>query len=152
MLDSDFSTYTIYEWFEFEPSEDEEYISTVSRKIRIPKIVITRSSVSFHMSKPKVSRLGVFIRDGFRCQYCGMRVSYKNLTVDHVVPKSRGGKTDWMNVVTSCMDCNIKKGDRTPEEANMTLIKEPHIPFISILNARDIDLKFYPEWEQFILR
>lgn len=152
VLDEDNFTYDIWEWIELEPSDGEDYISTVSRRIRIPKIIIAETDVGPRFNRPKISRLGVFIRDAFRCQYCGQKFSYKNLTIDHVVPRSRGGKTEWSNVVTACNSCNIKKGDRTPEEARMLLLKEPKIPFVNVLNARDIDLIFYSEWEPFIPR
>jgi len=152
VVDYDLTTYSIWEWLEMEPDEGEEYISTVSLRIRIPRIILADTSVSPRLSKPKLSRLGVFIRDGFRCQYCGKRLSHRNLTIDHVIPRSRGGKTEWTNVVTSCVSCNTKKGDRTPEEAGMTLLREPRPPLISIMYARDIDLKFYPEWEPYLLK
>ncbi len=178
VLDSDLNTYTIWEWIEFSDATEEykgngrngdymndggddgvnydvdydnEYIFTVSRKIRVPRIIIVNTDVGPRMNRPKVSRLGIFIRDGFRCQYCGKKLSYKNLTIDHVIPKSKGGKTEWTNVVTSCMPCNSKKGDRTPKAAGMTLIREPRIPSINILYAREIDIKFYPEWEPYIV-
>lgn len=152
VLDNDFKTFTIWEWINIEPKDGDDYISTVSRRIKIPKIVVAKTDVETRINKPKVSRIGVFIRDGFTCQYCGKRFSYKNLTIDHVIPRSRGGKTEWLNVVTSCISCNIKKGDRTPEEAKIELIKEPRLPMITILNIKDIELKFYPEWEPYILR
>lgn len=152
VLDEDNYTYNIWDWIELEPENGEEYISTVSRKIRLPKIIIAETDIEVRFNRPKISRLGIFIRDAFRCQYCGRRFSQKNLTIDHVVPRSRGGKTDWSNVVTACMSCNIKKGDRTPDEAEMKLIREPRIPFVNVLNVRDIDIIFYSEWDPFILR
>lgn len=152
VLDDDSYTYDIWEWLMLEPDNGEEYISTVSRKIRIPRTIIAETDISPRFNRPKVSRLGVFMRDAFRCQYCGNRFPPKNLTIDHVVPRSRGGRTEWSNIVTACMSCNIKKGDRTPEEAGMLLLREPRIPFINVLNARDIELIFYSQWEQFIPR
>ncbi len=152
VVDFDLTTYSIWEWLEMEPEDGDEYISTVSRRIKIPRIIVADTTVAPRLSRPKLSRLGVFIRDGFRCQYCGRRISYKNLTIDHVIPRSRGGRTEWTNVVSSCVPCNTKKGDRTPEEAGMRLLREPRPPLISIMHARDIELKFYPEWEPYLLR
>jgi hypothetical protein len=152
VLTENFETLSIWEWIKLEPEDGEEYISTVSRRIKIPKIIVTDTDIDPKISKPKVSRLGVFIRDGFTCQYCGKKFSPKNLTIDHVIPRSRGGKTEWLNIVTSCISCNLKKGDRTPEEAGLTLIKEPRQPTINIINAREIDLKFYPQWEPYLMR
>src|SRR2546421_8070781 len=74
----------------------------------------------------KISRRALFARDGWRCVYCG--TSTGRLTLDHVVPRSRGGDSVWENVVTACAPCNLRKGDRTLDEASMTLTRQPHIP------------------------
>ena len=103
--------------------------------------VVRSPSTSF--SLPAVIRLGVYIRkpfldrvafnkknilrrDGYACQYCGRRG--ERLTVDHIVPRSRGGETTWTNVVAACLRCNLRKGNRTAEEARMTLVREPSHP------------------------
>jgi len=78
--------------------------------------------------RPKFSRRNVYVRDGHRCQYCGKRFRSEELNIDHVKPVSRGGKTTWTNTVLSCVPCNDKKANRTPEEAGMRLLKEPHVP------------------------
>jgi len=75
-----------------------------------------------------VTRRGVLSRDHYTCQYCGVSPPRKHLTVDHVLPRSRGGKTTWENVVTACEKCNGRKGSRTPAEANMHLLTEPRRP------------------------
>lgn len=80
-----------------------------------------------YRNKVPYSRKNVFIRDDHTCQYCGTN---KRLSVDHVIPTSRGGKTMFENCVTSCVTCNISKGNRTPEEAQMKLRKRPHEPTI----------------------
>jgi 5-methylcytosine-specific restriction endonuclease McrA len=82
--------------------------------IRVPRAV-----------KRKISRRALFARDGHRCQYCG---SSGKLTLDHVVPRSRGGDSVWENVVTSCAPCNLKKGNRLPEEVHMHLVSPPRPP------------------------
>ena len=74
----------------------------------------------------KISRRALFARDGWRCVYCG--TSSGRLTLDHVVPRSRGGNSVWENVVTACAPCNLRKGDRLPEEASMTLKRQPRPP------------------------
>jgi 5-methylcytosine-specific restriction endonuclease McrA len=75
-----------------------------------------------------VTRRGVLSRDNYTCQYCGTMPHRKHLTVDHVVARSRGGKTTWENVVTACEKCNGRKGSRTPAEANMKLLSQPRRP------------------------
>ena len=79
-----------------------------------------------HSVQRKISRRAVFARDGWRCVYCGNGGG--RLTLDHVVPRSRGGESIWENVVTSCAPCNLRKGNRTLEEASMTLSKPPRPP------------------------
>ena len=74
------------------------------------------------------SRRGVLMRDRETCMYCGAQPGRSNLTVDHILPRSRGGQTTWENVVTACRDCNHRKGGRTPEEANMPLSVRPRQP------------------------
>ena len=74
------------------------------------------------------SRRGVLMRDRETCMYCGAQPGRSNLTVDHILPRSRGGQTTWENVVTACRDCNHRKGGRTPEEANMPLAIRPRQP------------------------
>lgn len=75
-----------------------------------------------------LSRRTVMARDQYACQYCGATPVRAELTLDHIVPRSRGGATDWENVVVACRACNQKKGSRTPREAQMTLLREPHRP------------------------
>ncbi len=77
---------------------------------------------------PSPTRKAIFVRDNYTCAYCGKTVSDKSATIDHVIPKSKGGMWVWENLVTSCTSCNQKKGDRTPQEARMKLKIKPHKP------------------------
>ncbi len=83
--------------------------------------------IPYRVSLP-LTRRTVLARDHYTCQYCGSQPSRKDLTVDHVVPRSRGGHTHWENVVTACQRCNGRKGNRTPDEANMKLLARPTQP------------------------
>jgi 5-methylcytosine-specific restriction endonuclease McrA len=87
------------------------------RYIRIPRRL-----------KLPCSRRGIFARDRETCQYCGCQPGRSLLTMDHVVPRSQGGTTNWENVVTACRECNHRKGGRTPEQANMILLTTPRQP------------------------
>jgi 5-methylcytosine-specific restriction endonuclease McrA len=101
--------------------------------VRVPRIV-----------KRKISRRALFARDGWRCVYCG---STGRLTLDHVVPRSRGGDSVWENVVTSCAPCNLRKGDRLPEEVSMELryLPKPPTPVLFIrLAAPQIPVGWQP--------
>lgn len=96
--------------------------------IKVPAVVRLLKKIR-HRSKPvKFSRVNIYGRDDYRCQYCGVRQAMHELTYDHVVPRSRGGKTNWENIVTACSPCNEKKANRTPEQAGMRLKKRPVQP------------------------
>lgn len=104
---------------------------TIPRSYKCPSIVRLSVYVRVPFKKIILSRKNILRRDNHKCQYCGSSI---NLTIDHIIPKSRGGDDSWENLVTACVRCNNKKGDRTPEEANMklrTIPKKPsHITFI----------------------
>ena len=107
---------------------ENEIIRSRSLAIKMPAVVrLVRGRVSTKQTV-RFSRVNVFTRDGFRCQYCGEKRAMHDLNYDHVIPRVRGGKTNWENIVTSCYPCNERKGSRTPEEAGMVLRKKPHKP------------------------
>ena len=99
--------------------EYEREIHSVSRSFRLPAVIRLLGFVRNGRVGVKFSRRNVFMRDDYMCQYCGQRFEPKSLTCDHIIPKSRGGITEWTNIVTSCIPCNLKKGDKLPEEAIM---------------------------------
>ena len=108
--------------------EYDECIVAPSITLRTPAVVrLTKGCVS-KKNKVRFSRANVFTRDGFRCQYCGERKRMDALNYDHVVPRVRGGKTVWENIVTSCYACNDRKGSRSPDEAGMRLLRKPFKP------------------------
>lgn len=109
----------------------EEYdrnIHSVSFTLKLPSVVRLLKMVKRHKSPVKFSRQNIYARDRYRCQYCGDRYTTEELTYDHVLPKSRGGRTEWENIVTCCIDCNREKGGRTPKEASMALVRKPFRP------------------------
>src|SRR5215472_5518714 len=108
--------------------EYDEAIRAQSLELRTPAVVRLRKSGRPTKHVVRFSRINVYTRDGFRCQYCGEKKDMHELNYDHVVPRVRGGKTVWENIVSSCYACNDRKGSRTPEEAGMTLRKKPFKP------------------------
>ena len=109
----------------------EEYhqeIHSISFTIKLPSVIRLLKMVKRPNSPVKFSRHNIYARDGYRCQYCGKQFPVEELTYDHVLPKSRGGKTEWGNIVTCCIECNRKKGGRMPAEASMKLIRKPKRP------------------------
>ena len=109
----------------------EEYsreIHSVSFTVKLPSVVRLLRLVKRPKTPVKFSRQNIYARDRYRCQYCGARFATEDLTYDHVIPKSRGGKTQWKNIVTCCIDCNRKKGGMTPAQAGLPLLKKPTRP------------------------
>lgn len=107
--------------------EYDEPIRSVSLTIQMPAVVRLQHRFRGHRGV-RFSRVNVMTRDGFRCQYCGKPGNSKQLTLDHVVPRSRGGRLQWSNIVAACRECNARKGNRTPEQAGMTLRRLPSRP------------------------
>lgn len=106
--------------------EDIEIRSTQD-SYKLPKVLRLFQKVN-KLGQVKFNRANVFYRDRFKCQYCGDKFLAVELTLDHVMPKSRGGKTNWENIVSSCHPCNNKKADRTPQECGLKLPREPKQP------------------------
>jgi 5-methylcytosine-specific restriction endonuclease McrA len=92
----------------------------------VPTVIRLRSYVKIPYKEISLSRRNLLHRDGYTCQYCGDR--RHDLTIDHIIPRSKGGTDSWENVVAACLKCNVKKGDRTPKEANMALSTTPRRP------------------------
>lgn len=99
-------------------SEYDFFIRSPSLKLRLPSVIALKEYIPIRRH-PAFTRFNVFLRDHFRCQYCSAAYASEDLTFDHVVPRSRGGRTTWMNVVSACGHCNIRKGGRTPEQSGM---------------------------------
>ena len=109
----------------------EEYdrdIRSVNLIIKVPAVVRLLRAFRRHAKPVKFSRVNIYARDGYRCQYCGAKCSIDELTYDHVTPRSRGGRTTWDNIVSCCYACNAKKANRTPAEARMALRSVPGRP------------------------
>jgi 5-methylcytosine-specific restriction endonuclease McrA len=107
---------------------DGEQISSPSTSFDTPATIRLLTRVNRKWSSPRFRKKVMFMRDKWTCQYCLTELKRADLTIDHVLPSSRGGKTTWKNCVTSCHRCNLKKGDKTPAEAGMKLNKQPVDP------------------------
>lgn len=112
---------------------------------RMPAVVRLVKPVSTFKKGVKFSRINVFTRDSFTCQYCGARKAMKDLNYDHVIPRIRGGKTVWENIVTACYPCNDRKGGRTPEQAGMHLRRAPYVPKTLPMTQPMMALKVIPD-------
>ena len=134
---------------EFEPY-DHDWIRTVRFDIAIPRIVRLLLYDRLPKQQVKFNRRNIFARDNNRCQYCGKKFSTAELSLDHIVPRSRNGANSWENIVCSCMKCNVRKGGKTPTEAGMRLIAKPIKPRVSpVINIKLSDNR-YRSWKQFL--
>lgn len=130
-LDHEMIHYNLTDWVEFSRlCEDKDYykVKSISMDIAIPEIIVSTTFKRLPSRKVKYSRQNVFTRDGHICAYCGKKFKHKELTIDHIIPRSQGGMTKWDNVVGACFPCNQLKADRTPAQANMRLMYKPHKP------------------------
>jgi 5-methylcytosine-specific restriction endonuclease McrA len=117
--------------------EYDHHIRSVSMAIKAPAVVRLLRFFRVGRRSPPLSRANVLARDGFRCQYCSLEMTTKEATLDHVVPRSQGGKTTWENIVCACATCNRRKGGRTPKEAHMKLLSKPVKPdWLPVLNVK----------------
>ena len=100
-------------------------INSPSKAFELPAVIVLKTVVKFRFTTVACNRANIVWRDGNQCQYCGNHFPFDKLTMDHVLPKSRGGKNTWENLVAACMKCNQKKGSRTPQESGMIPLKKP---------------------------
>jgi 5-methylcytosine-specific restriction endonuclease McrA len=126
-------------------SDENPIMSGYNNHVR-PLIIRLLNYIKYKSRTIKVNRTRIYKRDNHECVYCGTK---KHLTLDHVIPKSRGGTNEWTNLVTCCFKCNLKKGNKTPEEAKMTLRVKPHIP--SLLNENGYLNKVWNDFQQSFL-
>lgn len=133
-------------------SEYDRHVTSPSCQIRLPSVISLKEYVPA-ARRPAFTRFNVFLRDRFSCQYCGERFAAPDLTFDHVMPRSRGGRTTWENVVTACGECNLVKANRTPREARMFPLLEPARPTTHQLqyNGRSFPPNFLHEsWRDYL--
>src|SRR5881296_3407977 len=127
--DGSFQTYSFSEWRDFSEQEPHpESVHTVSFRIRIPRVILLVVFDRLPKKEVKFTRHNIFERDRNTCQYCGRVCDRKDLNLDHVIPRDRGGPTTWENIVCSCIWCNTRKANRTPAEAGLHLIRKPKRP------------------------
>lgn len=131
--------------------EYERMIRGVSFTLRLPAVIRLNHFIKWKAPMVKFSRQNLYVRDKGKCQYCGNPFEPRELTYDHVIPRSKGGQTEWTNVVTCCTACNLKKGGRTPEEAGMSLIRKPKVPVWIPLVTMSLGIEEPPDpWKDYL--
>jgi 5-methylcytosine-specific restriction endonuclease McrA len=129
---------------------DNHFINSVSFPFKIPHIIILNFYSGYPNLKIKLSRENIYKRDKYTCQYCGKKLDPKHLNLDHILPKHRGGKTAWENVVSCCFACNLAKGGKNLNEAGMKLLKKPKAPFRYPLQNFHLEIKKHKSWAHFL--
>jgi 5-methylcytosine-specific restriction endonuclease McrA len=155
--DGEYLNYDFDSWLEvselkkqFEPAEH-DWLRTVRFDIAVPRIVRLTVYDKLPKQQVKFNRRNIYARDGNRCQYCGKRYPSSELSLDHIIPRSRKGPTSWENLVCACVKCNVKKGGRTPAEAGLTLIREPRRPRRNpAITLKLSNSAKYRSWKQFL--
>ena len=130
--------------------ERHEWIRCVRFELAVPRIVRLLVYDRLPRRVVKFNRRNIYARDRNHCQYCGKRYPTSELSLDHVVPRSRGGGTSWTNIVCACVQCNVRKGGRVPKEAGMKLIAEPVKPRRSPVLTLRLTSEKYASWKQFL--
>ena len=128
----------------------QDWIRAVNFEIQVPRVIRLLSYDRLPRRSLRLNRHTVLARDGHSCQYCGHRLPEAQLSMDHVIPRSRGGRTTWDNVVCACLPCNVRKGGRTPKEAHMTLVRKPGRPKRSPLLMLKLSNPKYESWRTWL--
>jgi len=149
-----YEEYRFNKWIQESNQHDgrppEEYIHTPRLRILIPSVIRLLSYGKMPRGGWAFNRKNILIRDNYQCQYCGKKAPVSSITIDHIIPRSQGGASNWTNVVTCCSKCNTKKGGRLPREAGMKLINKPHKPSFNYSLYKLLNQSKYAFWKEFI--
>jgi 5-methylcytosine-specific restriction endonuclease McrA len=150
VVNEQYQTFDFEAWSQLAVARDVEAIGTPGGPIRIPRVIVLIAFDRLPKRHVRFSRINLMARDNFQCQYCGTKPHRTELNLDHVVPRSLGGRSTWENVVTSCVDCNRRKGGRTPRQAHMKLRRRPERPrWTPLANLMWSSVR-YQEWRPFL--
>ena len=144
-----YQTHDLDSWSDLRVEPGDPCIRTVRLEIPVPEVILlTRHN---HMPRRQVpfSRRNLYRRDGNCCQFCGRRFPTHELSIDHVIPRSRGGRTNWENCVLACIPCNVRKGSRLPDEANIALLRPATAPRWSPCLTVNVGRR-RASWEKFV--
>ncbi len=150
VVNEDYETFDFDGWRRRRVSAGGAAVGTPSGSIGVPRVILLPGFDRVPKRHIRYSRINVFARDKFTCQYCGDRPHRSQLNLDHVIPRSLGGRTTWENVVCSCVVCNRRKGGRTPQQARLRLIRAPSKPrWTPLMNHIGLSVR-YNEWRPFL--
>jgi 5-methylcytosine-specific restriction endonuclease McrA len=146
----DYQVYDFASWAELEVEKDKPFLTTCRSRMRVPEVIVSCFYGRLPDTKVAFSRENIYRRDKDTCQYCGRKPGRKELTIDHIVPRSRGGISSWTNCVLACIDCNKAKDDRLLSESGMRLKREPIKPTWSPRLVLDQVPNTPANWERFV--
>jgi len=150
-VDEQYQTFDFDSWAELAALVHEDSIGTSRRRLRIPRVILLQAYDHLPRARVRFSRLNIYARDRYTCQYCGRTPPRAELNLDHVLPRSRGGITSWENVVCSCVPCNLRKGGRSPEQSGMRLRRHPTRPrWTPFFRGPPQPGNFYAQWLPFL--
>ena len=150
VVDEEYETFDFDGWRRARVREHDDWLGIVGGVIRVPRVILLKAFDRVPRRHVRFSRANIYSRDRHTCQYCGKSFPRLELNLDHVIPRSQGGRTTWENVVCSCVRCNRRKGGRTPKQAAMKLIRKPEKPRWSPMAGFAGWRHTYPEWGPFL--
>lgn len=149
--DDNFQTFNFDQWRDFSVQEPHpDSIHAISFKIRVPRVIQLILFDRMPKKEVKFTRFNIFERDKNTCQYCGVVFDRKDLNLDHILPRDRGGPTTWENIVCSCIPCNTRKANRTPTEAGLHLIRKPKRPKTRPFVQVNLGIVQHDSWKHFL--
>lgn len=152
--EDDFRVFSFMDWMDFSesnpPVERMEAVRTPRTVIRLPRVILLTWFDKLPSKELKLTRGNVFARDKNVCQYCARRWPTEELNLDHVIPRDRGGKTTWENIVCSCIKCNSRKANRLPHEAQMRLVRKPVRPKWRPVISLVLNTQQRERWKHFL--
>ncbi len=149
-VDDRYETFDFQAWRGLRVGTGEDAIGIVGGVLRVPRVILLAAFDRVPRRHVRFSRTNIYARDRNTCQYCGRCYARSQLNLDHVVPRAQGGRSTWENVVCSCVDCNRRKGGRTPNQAAMSLIRTPVKPRWTPISGMLTGRRDYPEWKPFL--
>ncbi len=149
-VDATYRTFDFADWCQREPWMDDDRLGVVGGSVPVPRVILLIHFDRTPRRQVRFTRFNVYARDGNTCQYCGRRLPRHELNLDHVIPRSQGGKSTWENIVCSCHPCNRRKGGRTPEQSGIRLLRRPTRPAWTPFMGRAVGLERYVEWSAFL--
>lgn len=145
----EFQTFTWDDWAKLRPKEGEDGLRTNSVIFRIPKVILLSRYDKLPLQRINFSRRSLYRRDGNQCQYCGACPGTEELSIDHIIPKSMGGRSSWENTCLACTTCNRRKADRTMDEARMKFFHPGFKPTKPKFNLFKGDV-IIEDWKHFL--